>query len=211
MSIFMFFVEIMRLGVDLDETKINTVEGMLRFYDNKILGVHITKEDITNYHMEQIPCLKLAWLTAEHALHLFDTFLLEWPLEYITAIQWCREALVKLKSEWIDIVTITARHTGLQNKTYDCIDRLFPGLIDDVIFANHYTKNSKWKWVICRENNIELMVDDNMSYAEELATKWIGVHLLDQPRNRLYDPKTYHVYGIRHHKNWDSIPADIVG
>jgi len=201
----------MRLGVDLDETKINTVEWMLRFYDNKILGVHITKDDISNYHMEQIPSLKAAWLTATHAVHLFDTFLLEWPLEYITAIEGCREALVKLKNEWIDIVTLTARHQWLHNVTYDIVDKLFYGLVDDIILANYWTKNRKSKWVICRENNIELMVDDNMFYAQELATKWIGVHLHDQPRNRIYDPRTYHVYGIRHHKNWDSIPDAILG
>ena len=201
----------MLLWVDFDETKIDTVQGMLRFYDNKILGVHITKEDITNYHMEQIPFLKEQWLTAQHARELFDTFVFEGPLEYITAIQWCREALIKLKNEWIEIVTITARHKWLQNKTYDTIERLFPGLVDDVIFANHYTKDHKWKWIICRENNIELMVDDNMSYAEELAAKWVWVHLLDQPRNRMYDKKSYEVYGIRHHKDWDSIVKNILG
>lgn len=194
----------MRIAIDLDESKINTIEWVIAFNNGIIAGIPFSKDQISNYHMDQIPELKARWLTTQKAVQLFDLFLLEWPAEMITAIDGARENMRKLKHAWAELITLTARHTGLQNKTIDTIERLFPWLINDIIFANHYTATAKGKWVLCRENNMDMMIEDNLLYAEDLASKWVPVHLLEQPRNTRHD-KSHEAYGIYHHKNRDAI------
>jgi uncharacterized HAD superfamily protein len=199
----------MRLWIDLDETKIETIQWVLKFFDNKLFGVLISKDDITNYQMSKIPGLQAKWITDKQIVELFDVFHLNAPIELIKPINQCRENLIRLKSLWAHITTVTARHKWVHNVTIDIIDTYFKWLIDDVIFADHYTANHKSKWLICRENHIDMMVDDNMDYAEELASKWVPVHVIDQPRNRHHD-KWHESYGIYHHKDWDGIADAII-
>ena len=41
-------------GIDLDEVLFETMDGLLDFHNHQINGIHVTREDITDYHIHKI-------------------------------------------------------------------------------------------------------------------------------------------------------------
>ncbi|KAF9343586.1 hypothetical protein BGX26_005501, partial [Mortierella sp. AD094] len=91
-----------------------------------------------------------------------------------------------LKSRRYSLVIVTARQQFVADLTKKFVDRHFPGIFESIYFANHYlteqeklTFVSKPKSVICRDVHAQLLIDDSLENAVEVAKAGIPVLLFD--------------------------------
>jgi uncharacterized HAD superfamily protein len=109
----------------------------------------------------------------------------------ISPILWSKEKLKELKELGYTLVIITARTEDIfWDYTKTWINYHFEGLFDDIIFANHFHKDSREKHEICNELWISIMIEDNYDYATKLSKAWIKTYLLEKPWNNWQ--KYYH-------------------
>ncbi|KAF9897247.1 hypothetical protein BX616_005928, partial [Lobosporangium transversale] len=91
-----------------------------------------------------------------------------------------------LKSRRFSLVIITARQQFVADLTKKFVDRHFPGIFESIYFANHFlteqeklTFISKPKSVICRDVHAQLLIDDSLENAIEVAKAGVPVLLFD--------------------------------
>jgi uncharacterized HAD superfamily protein len=72
-----------------------------------------------------------------------------------------------------------------RERTRAWIRTYFPFVSDDAIhFVNHFSEDSRPKSVVCKSNNVSLLIDDAIENAYELSTNGISCVLLEKPWNR---------------------------
>lgn len=84
-------------------------------------------------------------------------------------------------SSWCDLVVVTSRQHVIREPTLEWLGEHFPDLFQSVHFGNHFAMNgeSKKKSDICRDINVDVLVDDNPKYAIECASAGVHVVLYD--------------------------------
>ncbi|EKD24958.1 MAG: hypothetical protein ACD_80C00143G0004 [uncultured bacterium (gcode 4)] len=176
-------------GIDLDEVLFETMDGLLDFHNHQINGIHVTREDITDYHIHKI---KKLWMDLPCNIQFWDTFQTSEKVHDIKPVAGAREGLIKLLSQEKSLISITGRCDVHKPWTYKALEKHYSGLISEVFFLNAYADLSSHKitqttkWEICKEQWATVMVEDDLHYALELADKEIKVYLLDKPWNQQY-------------------------
>jgi uncharacterized HAD superfamily protein len=175
------------IWVDLDEVLSETIDGVLKFHNYKLNWIPAHKEDISNYYLWDI---EKYWLTQEEGVKYFRSFLDEaQKSDEILPVQWAKEWLELLKNDWWKIVIVTARREEIKDFTIHRLDQHFKWLRDEILFASHFTVNSVEKSELCKQNWINIMIEDNLEYAIELANAWVKMYLLDKPWNNRFNPE----------------------
>jgi len=174
------------IWVDLDEVLSETIDGVLKFHNYQINGIPAHKEDISDYYIFNI---EKFGLSKEDAIKYFRTFLDEGQNnEEILPVKWAKEWLQKLKQDWWKIIIVTARREEIKEITIHRLNEHFKWLRDEILFASHFTENEINKSELCKQHWINIMIEDNLDYAIELANTGIKMYLLDNPRNKRFDP-----------------------
>ncbi len=173
------------LWVDLDEVLAETVDEVLKFNNYTVKWQAIYKDDISDYYISNISKYNLI---RDDAINFFWSVLNSPARENILPVKWAKEKLLGLKNNWRKIVVVTARREEISEYTKSWLNRFYPWLIEDILFANHFSENEIPKSKLCKENWIKIMIEDNLDFSMELATFWIKVYLLDKPWNRHYNP-----------------------
>ena len=173
------------IWVDLDEVLAETIEGVLKFHNYQINNISARKEDISDYYLWDI---KKYWLTQDEGVKYFRDFLDEAQIsEEILPVKWAKEWLKRLKNGWRKIIIVTARREEIKEFTVHRLNEHFGWLWDDILFASHFTEHAINKSELCKQHWIEIMIEDNLDYAIELANAGIKMYLLDKPWNKKYD------------------------
>ncbi|MCF7834583.1 HAD hydrolase-like protein [Candidatus Gracilibacteria bacterium] len=189
------------IGIDLDEVLSETVETMLKSHNNMINGMSIYKEDISDYYIFNIKKYKIS---QEDAVKYFRSFYDQTQSnDDIPAIKGSADGLKRLKKNGWKIVIVTARREDIKDITISWLDHHFPGLWDDILFASHFTDKQINKSELCKQNGINIMIEDNLDYAIEMANEGIKMYLLDKPWNKKFDPELNK--GITKFYNWNEL------
>ncbi len=187
------------IWVDLDEVLAELVDYCLYYHDYKINWKEITREKIEDYYIHHMVEYDIS---LEQAIDwfrkpLFDDFNLE-----VKKVIWAIDVLKKLKNKSYILKIITARPWDLfWEYTKKWVEKHYPNIFNEIIFANHFTWKDKTKSEICKDHWIKNMIEDNPDYALELAKNWIKTYLLEKPWNK----------NFRKHKNiilvksWENI------
>lgn len=64
------------------------------------------------------------------------------------------------------------------------MDKHYPNIFDDVIFAHHFTDNHVRKSDLCKALNVEGLIDDLIDSARDLSSVGIPTFLLKKPWNQ---------------------------
>jgi len=188
------------LWVDLDEVLAETVDEVLKHNNYMIKWQAIYKDDISDYYLSNMSKYNLV---KEDAVDFFWSALRSPNRENILPVKWAKEKLIELKDNWRKIVVVTARREEISEYTKSWLNRFYDWLIDDILFANHFSENEVPKSTLCKKNWIKIMVEDNLDFAMELASFWVKVYLLDKPWNRHYNP-LIHLW-VQKVNNWSEI------
>ena len=192
------------IWIDLDEVLAELVDYVLIYHDYTINGNSIKREHMKDYYIYKIDNLNI---NLDDSINWFrEAMEADEEKLQVKPVDWAYKELQKYKSKWYSFKIITARNWDLFSKyTYNWVEKYYPWIFDDIIFANHFSCKERYKADICKEQNIYHMVEDNMDYAFELAENGIKTFLLEKPWNK--KRKEEHQKLIRI-KNWNNIYFD---
>ena len=196
----------MIIWIDLDEVLAETVEKLLEDNDNIIWNKKVQKEDIKDYYLFKIEEL---WLTPESAIELFRKVLAEDKEYRLQPVKWAYKKLKSWKEKWYKLKVITARPGDLfKEYTLNWLDKYYSNVFDDVFFASdalikfdNNWKDATKKSVICKNIWVDVMIEDNPEYAQDVVNCDIKTYLITKPWNKDFQ-ETKNIIRV---KSWDEI------
>ncbi|CAO3564619.1 unnamed protein product [Mortierella alpina] len=168
------------IAVDLDEVLARTTLAIADFH-NDTYGTSLTMDDFVSYDYTQV------WGgTREESIAKWRLFFNSPYFLKVEPVEGSLETLKLLKARRFSLVIVTARQQFVADLTKKFVDRHFPGIFESIYFANHFlteeeklTFISKPKSVICRDVHAQLLIDDSLENATEVANAGIPVLLFD--------------------------------
>ena len=173
------------ITIDCDDVLSETVNALLKYYNYNIHWKKITRKDLTSHDFDKIK--KYHFSFEERFQKDLDFFLNHDSLSLIKPVQWTKEKLLEFKKKWYKLYVITWRPDELKKHTFDWLSLHYSGIFEDVFFTNADKKNAILKSEICKKLWSEFMVEDDLRFARDIASKWIKVYLIDKPWNKDYD------------------------
>ncbi len=184
------------IGVDFDDV-IFDFNNALHSYHNKKHGFSVAREDITTYQLEEV------WdCTSEEVGKRLTEFFLTPDHDATIPVPGATEAIASLSKE-NELHIISSRADRIADLTHHWIDSNFPMHFKSVNFTNQSLGapgKARSKADVCRELKIDVMIEDSLSQAKEIATVVSRVFLLDCPWNQGELPKN-----IVRVKSWSDI------
>ncbi|KAK3819781.1 MAG: hypothetical protein J3Q66DRAFT_335504 [Benniella sp.] len=200
------------IAVDLDEVLARTSLAIADFH-NDTYGTSLTMDDFISYDFTKV------WGgTREESIAKWRLFFDSPYFHKVEPVEGSLETLKLLKSRRYSLVIVTARQQFVADLTKKFVDRHFPGIFESIYFANHFLTEeeklsfvSKPKSVICRDVHAQLLIDDSLENALEVAKAGIPVLLFDlhgnYKWNKIPDDHPPLPDKITRVKNWKEIQA----
>jgi len=134
----------------------------------------------------------MLWLNPHEAIELFRKVLAEDKEHKLKPVEWALEKLKFWKEKWYIFKIVTARPKELFEKyTLEWLDKYYPNIFDDIFFASDaqikFDKNWKdatKKSIICQNLWVDIMIEDNPEYAQDVASCGIKTYLIEKPWNK---------------------------
>lgn len=177
---------------DCDEVLAELVKSILHRHDNTFLGIPLQWHEIADYYLENIPKIKEHNISFATAKSIFDDAILDH--ETINPVAGMSDIVNALKQQWHELYVITARGDDLQDATVTWIEKHYPHMFSDIIFANHYNDNPRCKWDICTYVWSQLMIEDTIHNAEKVSAQNVPVIVPEKPWNRKYTAMNTLIY-----------------
>jgi uncharacterized HAD superfamily protein len=168
------------IGVDMDDV-IFDFNNSLHAYHNAKYGTSVKREDIISYDIE-----KLWHCTPEEASKKVFEFCGTKEHDKTSPIIGTVEALASLKRDH-ELHIITNRGEQIRDITVGWIENNFPEYFTSINLTNQYfglADKKRTKLEICEELGVDVMIEDSMSHATEIAKSGRKVFLIDTPWNQ---------------------------
>lgn len=175
----------MRIGVDCDEPLYDLVGPLLEFY-NQRHNTRFARKDVTEYSLAVLwRCTRDQAIDETHRFYDNEQFL---NLPVTQGAQ----AATKILSRKNELYVVSGRPTIIQNKTNYQIAKDYPGTFKRIVCTGQWSKEKEAseeekidKMIVCKELQINTMIDDSLEDAIRLALNDVTVHLLDASWNQL--------------------------
>ncbi len=177
-------VEKLKIGIDIDDVVAEFFKPYLEFHNSKFNTSH-DFEDITNPFIWE----QLGFSVEEMQPHFEDFEKNSTPVKDFPLVEHSKEAIDEL-AETCDIFIISSRPNKLFDETVLFFEKNFPGNNFEIIFSGEIhdeDKRNLSKHEICNNLGINVMVEDNPTYAFECARNGIKTFLIDRPWNRVFE------------------------
>jgi uncharacterized HAD superfamily protein len=126
----------------------------------------------------------------------------------IKPVKWAFEMIKKIKDAWHELVVVTWRASFIAERTKKWIEKYYPNLFSDFLFAETHTDNQKTKAELCEEKGIEFFIEDDPYFASNLSEKGIPCALLAYPWNDSFDLKKHS--NVHRIKSWDEFDMSLL-
>ncbi len=172
----------MKIGLDFDDVIAHLFEQLLEFYNSK-KGKNHTLDELIEYD------LWVNWnIPKEEAMELINEFHERQEVETTKPIENAIESIFKILHNGDKLWIITARHPRFKHKVEDFIEHHFRGKRIEVITTRDFKPEQHLKkFQICKELDIEIMIEDSGKNALECAKAGIKVILFDNPWNKNFE------------------------
>lgn len=169
----------MKIAVDIDEVLFEYVEAYLDFLKERV--PHNKKyEDFVTYNFWE-----LFNISREEAIKIADEFYDSPFFDKARVVDGSKESLEYLTKKGFEIYFLTSRPIRWKKKTTNFLKKNYPFKKKNLIFSGDFhKKNGETKAQICKKLGISLIVEDNLFYALDCASKGIYVLLFDRPWNK---------------------------
>lgn len=173
----------MVIGIDIDDTTVVTVKSMVKYgdkYDTEVLNREAKKDNLgkikDRYYMKAL----YGW-TEEEKFAFFDMYYKN-VLEECYPLPNASEIINRLKQEGNEIIFITARLTNIKNCETENITketfRKYNIPYDKLIM------NVDDKLKFCKENDVEVFIEDSYETCKSLQENGIKAYLMTTKMNR---------------------------
>ena len=189
----------MKIGIDIDDTTLITVKSMIKYadlYDTKILGRKGTNGNLGLIQNRYYLKVLYGW-DDKTKFDFFDTYYKN-VLEECVPMPNAPETITKLKEEGNEISFITARLTQIKN--CDTENITIKTLKDNNIPYDKLIINASDKLKFCKENGIEIFIEDSYDTCRQLEENGIKTYLMTTKMNQNID-----AVEIERVKDWNEI------
>ena len=189
----------MKIGIDIDDTTLITVKSMIKYadlYDTKILGRKGTNGNLGLIQNRYYLKVLYGW-DDKTKFDFFDTYYKN-VLEECVPMPNAPETITKLKEEGNEISFITARLTQIKN--CDTENITIKTLKDNNIPYDKLIINASDKLKFCKENGIEIFIEDSYDTCKQLEENGIKTYLMTTKMNQNIDTGE-----IERVKDWNEI------
>jgi hypothetical protein len=170
----------LRIWIDLDDVLAQTYNYIL---SSEILWVKLNLEDLKDFNYYKF----IPWLDRERWLEIYINKLLDDEKNLvIKPMPWAIEKVKLFKQMWYELQVITWRHKTLKNHTYNWIDKYFPDLFSKIHITQSYIPWEKTKWEVCKEENIDIIIDDIPHFIGGTIDEKLKIYLFNRPWNEDY-------------------------
>lgn len=193
----------MKIGIDIDDTTFLTVKSMLKYadiFEEEISGVPINRDSfglIKNRYY-----LKVLYGWDEKTKFAFFDKYYKNVLEECTILPNADKTIKKLKEEGNTIHFITARLMNIKDCDTELITKR--SLENFNIPYDSLNLHISDKLTFCKENKIDLLIEDSYETCKELVDNDIKAILMTTKMNNDIESK-----GIVRVNNWDEIYEEI--
>ncbi len=169
--------EFKRVGVDVDEVLASMLVSFVDFHNSQY-GTNIRVEDFTKFSVGEV-----CGFSKEIEMERMYEFYFSDYFKKILPVEGSESGIKELKKDY-DLFVITARSDSISKETISWLENYFPNSFKDVLFTNHYEKDSKSKGDVCLDLNIDILIDDNLDNVYDCLDKGKEVLLFDNIWNR---------------------------
>ena len=181
------------IATDIDEVLADYIVSFLSWY-NKINGTKYTRDMLT----ESYELHESLGNTQKYWISWMKRFYEEGHVQKIGVLEGAKEGLAKLAG--FEIHAVTARPTLWHEHTNQWVSQEFSSIYEVHSVEGFREKGRKARK--CKEIGAKLIIEDNLSYANECVEQNIKVVLMDAPWNRKPLPK-----GVARAYSWSEIPG----
>lgn len=193
----------MKIGIDIDDTTLFTAKSMLKYgdiFDKEISGKSRNEDSFglikNRYYLEAI----YGW-DKETKFKFFDKYYKN-VLEECTILPNANKVIKKLKEEGDFIHFITARLMNIENCDTEKITK--ESLLKLNIPYDKLSLGIKDKLTFCKENKVDLLIEDSYETCKEFEENGIKTILMTTKMNESIDAGC-----IVRVNNWDEIYNEI--
>ncbi|MFH0906234.1 MAG: hypothetical protein V1824_02770 [archaeon] len=192
-----------KIAIDIDDTLVLTVPFFINYLKSKNIDIYFE-----GYHT-------LHHLNKDQIIELMDfhysDFINNSKFDELMPIDSSKEVLNRLKTKH-DLILITSRHPCLESQTKDWIKHHFENTFSHIEFGRYNEeqrhKGPVHKHIICKELNVDLLIDDVYSTAYNCAKENIPVILFNYNNNYEWSkgPISKNIFPA---KNWIEVEEKI--
>lgn len=177
------------IAVDCDEVLAETRDAMLAYHNYTFNGKAIRKEMFQQFAFREQEEFDA---TVELGMEYFRSFFCSTVNHAVKPVKGAYEKLSMLVKQWYQLMVVTGRNS-LTTKEYtqQRIEKHFPELFSDIVFANHYGKDHMKKSVLCKKIGATTLIEDCLENVIECAEEGISWIVLAKPRNAHYDKSVH--------------------
>ena len=189
----------MKIGIDIDDTTVITVKPMIKYadkYDTEVLGRKGTNGNLGLIQNRYYLKVLYGW-TEDEKFDFFDMYYKN-VLEECTLMPNADKVLQKLKEEENEIYFITARLTNIKNCNTEEITK--NTLKENNIPYDKLIINASDKLKVCKDEGIELFIEDSYDTCKELIDNGIKSILMTTKMNQQIEAGN-----IPRVHNWDEV------
>jgi uncharacterized HAD superfamily protein len=188
----------LKIGIDLDDVVFEFVKELIKEIKSKY-NIEINFEEVYSYYFPDVFGVSLEQII--EILNKLDN----------TKLKLCeksKDCINKLsKNHKVYFITSRVKREG----TLDSLNQHFSGLDFDLFFSSNYHVKTfeKTKGELCKELDINFMIEDDEKHCISCSEKGIKSFLLDKPWNKNFDESKYE--NITRVNNWNEILGKING
>lgn len=189
----------MNIGIDIDDTTMITVNSMIKYadkYDTEILGRCGINENFGLIQNRYYLNVLYGW-DNKTKFDFFDTFYKN-VLKECVPMPNAPEIITKLKQEGNEISFVTARLLEIKNCDTEKITK--QSLQENNIPYDKLIINASDKLKYCKENGIEIFIEDSYDTCKELEENGIKTYLMTTKMNKNIEAGT-----IERVNDWNEI------
>ncbi len=167
------------LSIDCDNILCDTARAFLKYYKFKYWK-EVSYDAIRHAYLHENEEFSEfdRWREA-----YYDFFVWAHDTWVLKPMKWSQEWITFLKDAWYELHVVTGRLSKQLDFTQRRLDAYFPNTFDDIHLWSDMTDEHITKWVLCKNINAKLHIDDFIHYAQEITVEDIPVIILDCPRN----------------------------
>tara|TARA_B110000858_G_scaffold193424_1_gene245888 strand:- start:3665 stop:4267 length:603 start_codon:yes stop_codon:yes gene_type:complete len=144
-------MNISRVAIDIDEVLTHFVKPMAKFHNVEM--PEAKKYSYVYRHMFNV--------SHNESVRMVESFYDSEEFHMLQPIHGSQPILRLLRPRVDKMYVLTGRQNCVRDKTEEWINFHFPGIFDDVILTNSYTRFEVQKYDICNSLNIGMLIDDN--------------------------------------------------
>ena len=165
----------MRIGIDMDGVIANLTPKMIE-YHNLTYNLKHNTSGYTNYNLTEVwNCSLEEMIKRIHDFYRSDLF------KTIKPVKHSQTGIGRLSKKH-ELILITSRPYFIEQLSITWLDKYFPKHFKKIVHTNqitHQHEKRKKKSEICKEEKVDLMIDDALEYAIDCATAGVDVFLFD--------------------------------